>query len=68
MAFSGKTWESLGEENGREVMVRKRAEKLQGEGQNEGTIAKERLIYGLNLSIVPFFCRDSLNPTQLPIT
>jgi hypothetical protein len=30
LAFSGKKWECLGEETGREAMVRKRAEKLQG--------------------------------------
>jgi hypothetical protein len=36
LAFSDKKWEFLGEETGRETMVRKRAEKLQRETQEEG--------------------------------
>jgi hypothetical protein len=68
LAFSGKKWEFLGEENGREAMVRKRAEKLQGEAQKEGRKAEERLICRLTLSIMQIFCRDCLNPTQLPIS
>ena len=34
--FSGKKGECLVEEIGREAMVRKRVEKLEGEGQEEG--------------------------------
>lgn len=49
-------------------MVRKRAEEPQGKGQKEGRKAEERLIYRLNLCIMPVFCRDSLNPTPLPIS
>jgi len=64
LAFSGKTLKCLGEETGREAMVRKGAEELQEEGRKP----EERLIYMLNLSIMPLFCRDSLNPTQLPIS
>jgi hypothetical protein len=49
-------------------MVRKRAEELQEEGQKEVMKAEERLICKFNLSIMIFFCRDSLNPKQLPIS
>jgi len=68
LAFSGKTLECLGEETGRGAMVRKWSEELQGEGQEKGREAQDRLICSLNLSIMPLFCRDSLNPTQLPIS
>ena len=49
-------------------MVRKEAEELQGEGQEEVRKAEERLVCRLNLSIMPVFCRNSLNPKQLPIS
>ena len=49
-------------------MTRERAEELKGERNEEGKKAEERLICWLNLSIMSGSCRDSHNPTQLPIS
>jgi len=49
-------------------MVRKRAEEPQGERQEEGSQRRDSYIYRLYLTTMPFFCKDRLHPTQLPIS